>query len=135
HTVWKELVASHFLVLNPETWERVRDVGEYDPRVDGFAVSPDGKRMVAYSAYSDSGPPPVTLWDFAAGKELARLDGHAFGVRGARFTPDGKYVVPASPDSSVMVWQAADGKRVRVIGKPMTHRDGEQWRPGYLCLD
>src|SRR6185436_3701077 len=43
---------------------------------------------------------------------------HQYGVRRVRFTPDGKYVFSSGRDTTLRVWNPADGALVKEIGSP-----------------
>ncbi|KAB8331286.1 hypothetical protein SD80_026025, partial [Scytonema tolypothrichoides VB-61278] len=45
-------------------------------------------------------------------KQLLTLNGHSDSVRAVIVTPDGKRVISASDDSTLKVWDLADGKVV-----------------------
>jgi WD40 repeat protein len=63
------------------------------------------------------------VWDFAAGKQLFELDklgvdpyqkaAHKWGVRDARYSPDGTIIVTAGGDLMVRIWDATNGKFLR----------------------
>jgi WD40 repeat protein len=44
------------------------------------------------------------MWDVQTGQELRRFSGHADDVRYVTFSPDGKYILTASQDSTVYLW-------------------------------
>jgi WD40 repeat protein len=52
------------------------------------------------------------LWDVAAKRALAVLEGHEDQVWDAAFSPDGTRVVTRSADKSVRVWDAASGREI-----------------------
>jgi WD40 repeat protein len=64
------------------------------------ALSADG-RMLATATYSAEGK--VRLWEWATGGQRLTLDGGKAGHCLA-FSPDGRYLVTAMQDSSVLVW-------------------------------
>src|SRR5262249_29182664 len=60
--------------------------------------APDG-RVIAAPGAGD-----IILYETASGKPRLRLGGHLQTVTGLAFTPDGKTLVSASGDSTVLVW-------------------------------
>ena len=64
--------------------------------------SPDGSLVyVADNTYA------VTCWDVAEGKMLSAVKGHAQAVSAVALSPDGKYLVTGSADSTLLVWDLA----------------------------
>ena len=68
------------------------------------ALSPDGTLLATGGVGRET---TVRLWDVATGKELARLPGHALGVKTLVFSPDGKRLLSGSGDSTALVWDVA----------------------------
>ena len=73
---------------------------------------PDGKTLAAASArWGDDNPPPspgiVQLWDVAARKELATLEGHTDRVFSIAFSADGKTLASGSIDATIKLWDVA----------------------------
>jgi WD40 repeat protein len=68
--------------------------------------SPDGKTLLAY------GQEGVGLLDVRTGKPVVVFRGHSGAVTSALFSPDGRFVVTASLDRTVRVWEAATGKEL-----------------------
>jgi WD40 repeat protein len=50
------------------------------------------------------------------------LRGHKEAVYGVAFSPDGKFVLTASGDPSIKVWQLPDGKEVKTFSGPNGHK-------------
>ncbi|CAA7615249.1 caspase family protein [Magnetospirillum sp. UT-4] len=67
--------------------------------VTALALSADEHFMV-----SAVGNNSVRLWDLGAGRELARLSGHADRVTAIAVSPDGKLAASGSADRSVKLW-------------------------------
>ena len=44
--------------------------------------------------------------------------GHLYGVTDMVFHPDGKHLASGGRDTVVRIWNAADGKLVKELGKP-----------------
>jgi WD40 repeat protein len=51
------------------------------------------------------------LWDVPAGRELARLQGHAWLVPGVTFAPDRDTLATANADGTVKLWDQTDAGR------------------------
>jgi len=68
-------------------------------------VFPDGRHVV--SASEDK---TLKVWNVAAGRCLATLEGHSKGVMCVAVLPDGRRVVSASEDKTLKVWDIETGK-------------------------
>ena len=73
------------------------------------AFSSAGRRIV--TAGGDS---QVLVWDATAGEVPQRLRGHDGAVAGARFSPDGRWVVTAAAGVAGL-WDLASGQRLLFI--------------------
>jgi RNA polymerase sigma factor (sigma-70 family) len=71
-----------------------------------LAFSPDGG-LLATNAGHD-----VVVWDVVAGKEVGRFKGHEEDITALAFFPDGKSLVSGSADTTSLIWETADVKRV-----------------------
>jgi WD40 repeat protein len=98
-----------FLITGSETGEvkiwdlakretPVRTIKAHPKRINAFAIQPDGSR------FATTGDGVVQLWETASGKELRRWD---FGspIRNMAFTPDGKQVATANPNTVLYLLQ------------------------------
>ncbi|MEI6396381.1 MAG: hypothetical protein WCT12_35405 [Verrucomicrobiota bacterium] len=97
------------------------------PLPDSFPVSATFSRDSRWLAYG--GPAPdytVTIWNLAGAKPRARLTGHRWFVRAARFSPDSRLVATGAMDGEVRLWTAPDGQ---LLHPPLK---GHQSRLNYL---
>jgi WD40 repeat protein len=85
-------------------WEDRKEFG-----FDAIAFSPDGKKLAAGTHEGK-----IVLREVDTGKVLFAVAGHKNAVKGIAFTPNGRWFASAATrDSSLRVWDAADGTPVR----------------------
>jgi WD40 repeat protein len=99
-----------------------------------LAISPDGQRVATGVGGEPVGPllhlnfkpldeNPIYEWDITTGRQLRELKGHTYAVFGLDYSPDGKYLVSASFDGSVRLWDAEQGVELdRVTGEGFAAR-------------
>jgi len=74
-------------------------------------MSPDGRRALSCGGYTDT---TIRLWDLDTGRCERVLSSP--GVRTAQFSPDGRYVVAASRDTTALyIWDLATGTLLRTL--------------------
>ena len=102
------------------------------------AISRDGSTLAYYSdfdpAAGDSGTGQlIHLYDIAAGRELARLDGAAWplnGGGGMEFSADGRTLAVEAPYNRIELWDVARAKLIRTI----TASDGRELAEAVMDL-
>lgn len=76
--------------------------------VISLAISPDGKRIFAGAAGAGYGGFRLCLWSVDSRKCLDYppygLNGHLNSITSVAFSPDGHYVISASADRSIILW-------------------------------
>lgn len=94
------------LKLN-ERWSE----GQADRWIAAVTFSPDGKTIAS------SGESSLWVWDLATGRGRKLCDEAVLSGRGRNvaFAPDGKTVAAAGEDSTVGIWDVANGRRLRQL--------------------
>ena len=83
--------------------------------VKGLAFSPDGRTLAASSEREQE----ILLWDLAAPRERARLQGHRSPVISLAFAPDGRSLASGSRgDGAIVLWDLATGRPLRRLDVP-----------------
>jgi len=81
------------------------------------SFSPDGKLLAVGQGGEGGGK--IHLVDVESGKILRTVVGHRQGACDLTFSNDGKYVLSSGRDTTVRIWQVADGKEVAALTKPL----------------
>jgi WD40 repeat protein len=108
-------------LCDPATGKLQHDLSAtFKEHISAAAFSPDGKVLALGRGGEAEGPTgKVWLVDPATGKKTRELaPAHACGVTDLVFHPDGKHLASSGRDTVVRLWQVADGKLVKELGKP-----------------
>jgi len=79
--------------------------------VKSAAISPDNR----YVLFSVSIGSELKLFELSTGKEVRTLPGHSSWTNSVVFSPDGRYALSGSHDSTVKLWELSTGKEVRTF--------------------
>src|SRR5262249_48852531 len=90
-------------------YDRDRKAAVADNVTSNLIFAPDGKWLVTGNGAlaDDDRPGEVTVWDVAGRKKYAGYTGHPGLVRALAFTPDGRTLVSASADGTLLLWDFA----------------------------
>jgi WD40 repeat protein len=80
------------------------------------AFCPDGKLLAL--GRGGEGDGKIHLVDPAAKKKVREMPGHQNGICDLTWSADGRFLLSAGRDTTVKVWNAADGKMVKELHKP-----------------
>ena len=102
-----------------ESGETIREFRGHTEWVFSVAFSPDGR--LAYSgsggfhdpAWRDGTDSAIRVWDVETGKEVCKLEGHKGIVWSVAVSPNGRYVLSGSRDSTTILWDARTGAEIR----------------------
>jgi WD40 repeat protein len=85
-----------------------------------FAMpSPDGRMLLTLPENKEGQTKTATLWSVDTGDKLVSLQESDKPLLFAWFSDDGKTVIGHAADPSARFWDAASGKRVPMLGKPV----------------
>lgn len=102
----------------PETAARITRLATFSPDDDsirGVAWSPDGLIVAA------GGATRVHLWEVATGKKVGTWSGHQDQITGLAWSQTSRMLASASADSTVRLWNTAQGTQgvtTRILGGP-----------------
>jgi WD40 repeat protein/serine/threonine protein kinase len=122
--VWDATSAPEYrgIRIRPAPSDRVlpgmRPVNFFDPR-PCLAWSADSKRLVTDGSMASpaSKPGDLIVWDVATARPAMTLQGHKNPMSKLAFSAAGRYLASASFDQTVVVWEAATGKKLYTLLK------------------
>ncbi len=91
----------------------LHELKEHQGFIWAVTFCPDGQRFLSggggepedFFAHRAGADTAVRLWDAATGKLLHSYEGHEAAIQGLAVSPDGRYAVSASCDSTIRVWR------------------------------
>jgi RNA polymerase sigma factor (sigma-70 family) len=102
----------HIQLWDPATGRergRIRCPAPGEERIYPMAFSRDGRLLVCLDKAVSK---EAFVMEVATGKLRRKLTGHQASILSAGFTPDGRYLLTGSVDTTALVWDLWDGGRV-----------------------
>ncbi len=90
-----------------------------------WALDCDGRRALLGSKNF-----VAATWDLERGRPVATLAGHAYTLKGARWSPDGSRILTCAADGTARIWAAEPRGCVRLpvdVSAERIARDGRRW--------
>ena len=73
--------------------------------ISSLSFSPDGRMLASGGVFSrQNSITPISLWDVKTGQKKKTFMGHTDRIHGLLFSPDGKTLVSASGDGTILLW-------------------------------
>ena len=88
-------------------------VTEEGENIHAISYSPDGKNILVGSGAYEKGR--LAIWDVESGQMVLELVGHRDCVNSVAYSPNGEYIVSASHDGTMRVWNPKTGKNIRTL--------------------
>lgn len=96
-----------FLWSPTESKHPVKRLTGHQQAVNHIMFSPDGGRYVASASFDKK----IKIWNGKTGDFLYTLTGHVGSVYQVAWSPDARYLVSASKDSTAKLWEIDGGKK------------------------
>ena len=116
--------------------ESGRSLAVYQPfagdLTNGLGLSPDGSRLLVgagdvIAPAQATGSAAIALLEASTGERLLELEGHTAVVQSVAFSPDGRYALSGSRDTTVRLWDLATGEQLAVF----TGHTHEVWKVAF----
>jgi WD40 repeat protein len=89
--------------------------------VQWAAATADGRYLATGHFDRDT----IRVWELASGRECLHLAGHADGTRRGVFVPDGRTLISAGRDATVVYWDIFHAEFAAIRGRPLTAGERE----------
>ncbi len=83
------------------------------PASSPFVITPDGKNLIFEKEFDSNNN--LLLFNLADSAFITKYSGHRKGLTNFDFTPDCKYFVTASYDTTVKIWDYNSGSEIRTL--------------------
>ena len=120
-------IAHEVSLWDTETGDLIIQPIKFEDNVVDIAWSPDGSSFATNSYYKEKYPPTdetrrlVRVWNSETGGLINEFKGHTGGIRSVNYSPDSKYIVTASDDTTARVWNVLTGTP---LYEPLQHNGG-----------
>mmetsp|Transcript_5319 Transcript_5319/g.8375 ORF Transcript_5319/g.8375 Transcript_5319/m.8375 type:complete len:143 (+) Transcript_5319:1282-1710(+) len=101
-------MTSLFFLWNPsKSKHATKRLTGHQQAVNHLAFSPDGGRYIASASFDKK----IKIWNGKTGEFLYTLVGHVGAVYQVTWSPDSRFLVSASKDSTAKLWEISPQKK------------------------
>lgn len=79
-----------------------------------MAPSPNSRYLATAGSYDRT----VKIWDVIQSRTIASFSAHDEGINSISYSPNGRYIVTASDDNTIKIWNAYDYSLLKKINRP-----------------
>jgi WD40 repeat protein len=79
-----------------------------------IAPSPNSRYLATGGNYDKF----IKIWDVMLGREIASFTAHTDEIYSLQYSPNGRYLVSSSEDSTIKIWNAYDYSLIKTIKRP-----------------
>jgi len=102
-------------VVHSLVYSRPGREGRARPYPSAVNFSPDGRMLACCGYTSDREPQSIRIWEVANGQEMRSLSNPFCGSSRITFSPDGRSLVAACTDTTVLIWDITSGVNKKKI--------------------
>ncbi len=103
-----------------KTAKKVQQMPGHTRDIQSVSFNPKNRQQLVSTSRDKS----LRLWDVSAGTEIRPLNGHAGTVYSASYSSDGRLLVSASEDGSLMIWNAAGCENLATL---VSSKKNDDW--------
>lgn len=103
--------SNRLFIYDVNTTKIIMKFSGHNGGIDDISWSPDGSKILSNTNNSDF---TAIIWDAEDGLHLKNLF-HDKYIKSAKWSPDGSKILTSSTDSTIVIWDAVSGNKIRTF--------------------